>query len=218
MQANPAPAETVYIVDDDAAARHSLTLLLETAGYPSRGFARAGDLLLAAGSTIRGCGLFDVRLPDMSGIELIGRLRDLSCRIPVVVITAYGDVPLAVKAMKAGAIDFIQKPYRDEEILESVRAALAGAGRNAAEAGRIADTIACYNRLTDREKDVFALLVTGLQNKQIGHELGISPRTVEVHRAHVMDKMRAMNVPQLVRMALASGLPAGDRKPTLRDT
>ena len=178
----------------------------DSAGYNTRAFASAHAFLAAAGSAVDGCALFDVRLPDMNGIELLSRLRTIGSRLPVVVITAYADIRLAVEAMKAGASDFIEKPYTADAILASIDRALSNAARSAADAGAVAAALERFARLTDREREVFDLLVGGLQNKQIGHRLGISPRTVEVHRAHVLEKMQAANVSQLVRIGLAAGL------------
>ena len=208
-RASSGAGETIYIVDDDAEARDSLALLLGSAGFNTRAFATAGAFLAAAPAAVTGCALFDVRLPDMNGIELLSQLRAIGSRLPVVVITAYADVPLAVEAMKAGASDFIEKPYAADTLLAGIDRALSSAARTGVDAGAVAAILERFARLTEREREVFALLVAGMQNKQIGHRLGISPRTVEVHRAHVLEKMQAANVSQLVRMGLTAGLAPG---------
>jgi two-component system response regulator FixJ len=197
----------VCIVDDDAAVLDSLALLLSGAGFATATYASAGALLAAAPLPERSCGLIDVRLPDMTGLDLLGHLRAAGTALPVVIMTAYADVPLAVQAMKAGAVDFIEKPYAAEVVLQSVRRALQQADQLADAAHSHAAVLSRFQSLTPRERDVMALLVGGLQNKQIGHRLDISPRTVEIHRARVMEKMAAASLSHLVRMTLTSELP-----------
>jgi two-component system, LuxR family, response regulator FixJ len=202
------PAERrVYIVDDDEAVRHSLSSLLETEGYASIGFAAAGDFLATAGSLARGCVIVDVRMPGMDGLELQRHLAEAGLDFPMIVITGHGDVALAVKAMKAGAIDFIEKPFSAATILASLAAALASAPSSPAAADpAAAEAMSRLALLWPRESQVLAGLVTGLPNKSIAHDLAISPRTVEIHRARVMDKMGARSLSELVRLALAAGV------------
>lgn len=195
------------IVDDDEAVLDSLSLLLRGAGYDTATYDTASALLAAMPLPERSCGLIDVRLPDMTGLELLDRLRTAGTALPVVIMTAYADVPLAVQAMKAGAVDFIEKPYAGDVVLRSVGQALRQADRLADAAHYAAAVMSRFERLTPRERDVMALMVSGLQNKQIGHRLDISPRTVEIHRSRVMEKMGAASLSHLVRMTLSGRLP-----------
>jgi two-component system, LuxR family, response regulator FixJ len=202
-----AEGAAVHVIDDDEAVRHSLAFLLEAAGLAVRTYDSAPPFLRVAAGLRAGCVLTDVRMPDMDGLALQRRLLEMGVRLPVIVMTGHGDVPIAVQALKAGAADFIEKPFDDDALLAAVHAALAADRRDRereAEAERIAARLA---RLTPRERQVFDRLVAGQQNKAIAHDLGASPRTVEVHRARVMEKMGARGLPELVRMALGA---AGD--------
>ncbi len=196
----------VYVVDDDDAVRDSLALLLEAAGLRVEAFAAAAEVLVRCRDERPACVVTDVRMPEMDGLQLQQRLAQLHPRLPVIVITGHGDVPLAVQAMKAGAVDFIEKPFSDEVILASVETA-ATHGRRSVGAGavrrEIADRLA---RLTPRELEVFHQLILGHPNKVIAHNLSISARTVEIHRARVMDKMEVRNLPELVRLAIEAGV------------
>lgn len=203
----------VHVIDDDEAVRHSLVFLFETSGFPVRAYDAAPAFLRAAPGLRAGCILTDVRMPDMDGLAMQRRLLELGVRLPVIVMTGHGDVPIAVQALKAGAADFIEKPCDDEVLLAAVRAALAANRRDreqAADAERVAARLA---RLTPRERQVFDRLVAGQQNKAIAHDLGASPRTVEVHRARIMEKMGARTLSELVRMALGSGIHGPDAPP-----
>jgi two-component system response regulator FixJ len=198
----------VHIVDDDEAVRQSLAFLLSTSGTPVRVYESATAFLQALPSLQPGCLITDVRMPDMTGIELLQRLRSRSVDLPVIVITGHGDVPLAVEAMKSGAIDFIEKPFADDAILKAVQAAalrLAHGERRSGEDVAIAARIAS---LSERERQVLDGLIAGAANKTIALDLGISPRTVEVYRANVMSKMQAKSLSELIRMTLSLG-PAG---------
>lgn len=195
----------VFVVDDAEDVRDSLAILLESAGYRVRTFASALGFLDTVPPGWNGCVVADVRMPGMSGIEMQKEIALRGYRLPVVIITAHADVPMAVAALKAGAVDFIEKPFRDEVLLASIRSALVlpmdDAGRPDAAAGSGRLTM-----LSPREREVMLLLVAGHPNKVVAERLGISPRTVEVHRAHIMEKAGARSLTDLVRMAcLAEG-------------
>lgn len=196
------PAEVVHVIDDDADVRQSLAFLLTAAGFTVRVHESAVAFLAVLAEAREGCVVTDIRMPQMNGLELQRRLGELKAGLPVIVMTGHGDVPLAVEAMKAGAVDFIEKPFDDEVLLSAVRAALA---RRARESARDALTLEIrdrFKRLSEREREVLDRLVAGKANKMIAFELGISPRTVEIYRANVMTKMQADSLSELVRMAL----------------
>jgi two-component system response regulator FixJ len=202
----PSDALVVHVVDDDEAMRQSLEFLLRTANFQAQTYDSATAFLNALPAIKSGCVVTDVRMPGMSGIDLLRRLRELKVAMPVIVITAHGDVPLAVEAMKGGAVDFLEKPFDDEVFLLTVRAALsAQASDNERQARRnaIHDRLAT---LSSREREVLQGLVAGNPNKTIAYDLGISPRTVEIYRANVMTKMQAGSLSDLVRMALVGGI------------
>ena len=197
-----AAEQLVCVVDDDEAARKSLSFLLSTSGFWAASFESAQAFLDSRESDECRCLIADVRMPGMSGIELLRRIRKRRPDLGVIVITGHGDVPLAVEAMKAGAADFIEKPYNDERLVEAVRQALAvTAPTNSHGQNEIAER---FERLSGREKDVMRSLVKGNPNKVVAYELGISARTVEIHRAHVMTKMQARSLADLVRMAIVA--------------
>ena len=196
----------VYIIDDDDAVRDSLSLQLEATGYEVASFPSAVGFLEIAGTLQPGCVISDVQMPDMDGMELQQRLSDMKLDFPVVIVTGHADVALAVRAMKAGAVDFIEKPFEERAILDSVRHAQTrfAAQRATAQAGATArEKLAT---LTPREREVFDEMVRGKQNKVIAYDLDISPRTVEVHRARVLEKLEARSLSELVRLALAAGV------------
>lgn len=193
---------TVYIVDDDDAVRRGLTALLVAKGFAVETFASA-DAFLAAGPPYPGgCALIDIRLPKMSGLELQREMKRRGIALPVIIITGHGDVPVAVAALKAGAVDFLEKPFDSESILAAIDEAIRVApiaGGIPMDRESIAERI---GRLTSREREVMELVVEGQPNKAIAHRLNIALRTVEIHRARVMEKMGARNLSELVRMAI----------------
>jgi two-component system response regulator FixJ len=195
---------TLFVVDDDEAVRDSLKILLEVEGYRVETFASGTDFLAACDLARPGCLLADVRMPDMSGLDLQETLNQRRAGLPVIIMTGHGDVPMAVRAMKAGAVDFIEKPFADDTILDGVRRALARADRTAADRTFAAGAATRLQTLTAREREVLDRLVLGQPNKVIAYELNISPRTVEIHRARVMEKMAADSLSHLVRLALAA--------------
>jgi two-component system response regulator FixJ len=196
----------VHIVDDDEALRESLTFLLRTARINAESYASAADFLNAFPHPQLSCVITDVRMPGMTGIDLLRRLRQLKIDVPVIVITGHGDVPLAVEAMKIGAADFLEKPFDDEVLLASVRSALKRQDGEAKHNSARVEIEAKLATLSNRERDVLDGLVAGRANKQIAFDLGISPRTVEIYRANLMNKMQAGSLSDLVRMALIAGL------------
>ena len=217
---------TVFIVDDDDAIRDSLQILLECAGFRAESFSTPLAFLESEAPARPGCLLVDVRMPQMSGLDVQERLARDGRAIPVVVMTGHGDVPLAVRAMKAGAVDFVEKPFEEESLLAAVRSALARAAESRTPAAPPAAApeqpapppassappevlVARLSALTPREHDVLRWLVAGKSNKVIAFELSISPRTVEIHRARVMEKMQADSLPTLVRMAISAGVVPG---------
>jgi two-component system, LuxR family, response regulator FixJ len=201
------PAERrVYVVDDDEAVRDSLSVLLESKAYAVRSFISALEFLAAAPSLPLGCVIVDIRMPEMDGLELQQHLVDRLLDFPLIVITGHGDVRLAVRAMKAGAIDFIEKPFALEAILDSVEVALLRLTASDKEDPAIVAAAAKLALLSPRELQVLEGLLAGLPNKTIAYDLAISPRTVEIHRARVMDKMGARSLSELIRLALAAGV------------
>jgi two-component system response regulator FixJ len=196
----------VYIVDDDEAVRDSLSVLLESKGYVVKSFVSAPEFLAAAPSLPVGCLIVDIRMPEMDGLELQQHLTDRSLDFPLIVITGHGDVPLAVRAMKAGAVDFIEKPFASEAILSSLEAALSRLTTPSEEDPAKAAATAKLALLSSRELQVLRGLLAGLPNKSIAYDLGISPRTVEIHRARLMGKMGARSLSELIRLALAGGV------------
>jgi two-component system response regulator FixJ len=194
----------VHVIDDDPAMRESLTFLLDSAGLTAATYESAVEFL-AAGDPAPGCIVSDVRMPQMSGLELVRRLKERSVPHPVIMITGHGDVPLAVEAMKAGVVDFLEKPFDDEALLAAIRAAISSRGRQAEEEDERRRFHALLEQLSPRETDVLRGIVAGKPNKVIAFDLGISPRTVEVYRANVMTKTGAGSLSELVRMALLAG-------------
>jgi two-component system response regulator FixJ len=195
----------VSVVDDDAGVRDSIRLLLESANYTVKAFATARQFLDEKRASA--CLIADVRMPEMDGLELQQEIGRRGSGLPVIIITGHGDVPLAVRAMKAGAVDFIEKPFDDELLLSSVQRAIEIGRRTRGAAAEAAAAERLIALLTPRERTVLEQLVIGRSNKVAAYELGISPRTVEIHRAHIMDKMNARSLSDLVRISLAAGKP-----------
>jgi two-component system response regulator FixJ len=197
----------VHIVDDDAAVRQSLAFLLGSAGVAVRLYDSATAFLAGLSELKDGCLITDLRMPGMTGLELLHELRARACGLPAIVVTGHGDVPLAVEAMKAGAVDFIEKPFDQEAILSAVHAAL-----DRAAGGDQSPTIkARLGTLSERERQVLDGLIAGHPNKTIAHDLGISPRTVEVYRANLMTKMAARSLSELIRMAILADVASARR-------
>jgi two-component system response regulator FixJ len=203
---NPQPM--VFLVDDDEAVRDSLSLSLEMAGLAVTGYASAQAFLDSYDPAQPGCLVLDVRMPDMSGLELQEVLTARRTKIPIIFITGHGDVPMSVKAVKAGAVDFLEKPFKKEILLERIQEALAQdlQARRAEAEKRL--VLSRFAHLTPREQEVMALVIVGKSNKEIARELAISPRTVETHRARIMEKMEADSLPDLVTLAALCGIAA----------
>jgi two-component system response regulator FixJ len=192
----------VWVVDDDAAVRDSLSALLAGEGYRVQSFDGPRAFLAFAHPGMDGCLVSDVRMPGMSGLDLQRGLLERGIQVPTIFITGHGDIPMAVQAVKNGAVDFIEKPFPNHVLLTAIETAAAGA-RQALGADRVAGLRVRYALLTERERQVMALVVDGMSNKEVGRHLGISPRTVDIHRTRVMEKMMAESLPDLVRQAIA---------------
>jgi FixJ family two-component response regulator len=197
-----ADAATVHVVDDDSAVRASLCWLIETVGLTAKAYNTADEFLRDFNPDQVGCVVVDVRLPGMSGLDLQDQLGRRGIRIPIIVITGHGEVSMAVRAMKAGALNFLEKPFSDQQLLDEIHKAIALDRRNRKEALRRQDVQTRLSRLTPREREVMDLVVNGMANKQIAAELGLSDKTVEIHRARVMDKTGADSLAALVRLAM----------------
>jgi len=195
---------TVYIVDDDQAIRHAMELLMRSVGLDYEIF-HSGDEFLETHSNDRaGCLVLDIRMPGLGGLELQEKLLEMGSSLPIIFITGHGDVPMAVEAMQKGAVDFIQKPFRDQELLDRIGEAVKTDRERRSEREQQAEVRNRISKLTNREREVLDLVVTGKPNKVIAYELGVSQRTVEIHRARVMEKMQAKSLADLVKMHLAT--------------
>jgi FixJ family two-component response regulator len=201
-------ARTVFLVDDDASVRRALTRLIKSAGYVVEAFASAREFLDYWGGRDEGpaCLVLDVRMPGLSGLDLQHELKAANALVPIIFITGHGDIPMGVKAMKDGAVDFLPKPVNDKDLLRSIEQGLARASHDYAERLELEDVQRRLETLTPREREVMALVVRGLLNKQIAFELGTVEKTVKVHRAHVMKKMEVQSLAELVRIAERVGI------------
>lgn len=193
---------TVFVVDDDSAVRQALAMLMQAAGHPVKTCVSPQEFLESYDPSRSGCLILDVRMPGMTGLELQQKLVDAGAALPMILITGHGDVPMAVQAVKKGAVDFLLKPFDDELLLDRVAQAIELDARRRVEQQRKADVAARLARLSPREREVMDLLVTGLGNKEIALKLGLSRKTVDIHRAHVMMKLRIDSVAELVRLGL----------------
>jgi FixJ family two-component response regulator len=201
----PDVTSIVFVVDDDVSVRESLELLIKTAGWQPHTFASAQEFLSSSRVTVPCCLVLDVTLPGLNGLELQRQLAERT-DMPIIFITGHGDIPMSVQAMKAGAVEFLTKPFRDDALLDAIRGAIERSRAALRRDSEIRVLKNCYESLTPREREVLALVVSGLLNKQIGAELGISEITVKAHRGQVMRKMKADSVPALVTMAATLGL------------
>jgi two-component system, LuxR family, response regulator FixJ len=193
---------TVFIVDDDEAIRHAMELLMRSVGQSCETFHSADAFLESYSDDREGCLVLDIRMPGLGGFELQAKMTELGSTLPIIFITGHGDVPMAVEAMQNGAFDFIQKPFRDQDLLDRIGLAMRADRTKRADQQKRTDFVARLLKLTRRERQVMDLVVTGKPNKIIAFELGVSQRTVEIHRARVMEKMQATSLADLVRMSL----------------
>jgi RNA polymerase sigma factor (sigma-70 family) len=189
----------VFIVDDDSAVRDSLIRVVDSVGHHSRGFTSGAEFLNSRCYLEPGCAVLDVRLPDYDGMQLYNELQRSGATMPVIFLTGYGDIPTSVRAIKSGAVDFLSKPVNDDALITAIDHALAEEARQRRERAEMVELQSCYDRLTPREHDILELIMAGRLNKQIARELGISEKTVKVHRGRVMAKMHARRVAQLVQ-------------------
>jgi FixJ family two-component response regulator len=197
----------VFVVDDDAPMRESLRNLIRSVGLRVELFSSAQEFLESNRPDVPSCLVLDVRLPGLSGLDLQRRTTEARIEIPIIFITGYGDIPMTVGAMKAGAVEFLSKPFRDQDLLDAIQQALERDRKARDQRAALEELRSRFASLTPREREVMARVVAGLLNKQIGVELGMSETTVKIHRHQVMDKMRAGSLPELVRMADKLGIP-----------
>ena len=203
MEAQTNAATSIWVVDDDEAMRSSLQWLMESVGMNVQAYSSADEFLASHYPGRHGVLLLDVRMPGMSGLELLEKLTKEQMVPPTIIITGHGDVPMAVRAMKQGAIDFIEKPFNDEVLLDAIRRAVNSAEQQRSSKALVADLAARFANLTPREHEVMDMVTAGQSNKEIANALGVSAKTVEAHRARVMEKMQASSLAELVRMSIS---------------
>lgn len=210
LDAGPSPSCTVLIVDDDASVRRALTRLIKVGGYAVQAFSSARDFLeyWRASDQSAACLVLDVRMPGLSGLDLQHELQAANTMLPIIFITGHGDIPMSVKAMKEGAVDFLTKPVKDKDLLRAIEQALARAIHDHTERLEFEEIQKRLTSLTPREREVMTLVVTGLLNKQIAFDLGTVEKTIKVHRSRVMEKMKVESLAELVRLAERVGIPA----------
>jgi FixJ family two-component response regulator len=206
---SPTEEPVVFVVDDDPSLREALSSLLRSVGLRVELFGSAPELLQTKLPNVVSCLVLDIRLPKRSGLDFQAELAKANIEIPIIFITAHGDVPMSVRAMKAGAIDFLIKPFRDQDLLDAVTIALERDRRRREEAKGLEEVKSLFESLTPREREVMTLVTTGLMNKQIAAEMGVTEITIKIHRGHVMRKMQAKSLAELVRMAEALGMRRG---------
>ena len=204
----------VFIIDDDPLYRASAERLVRSVGFSVQGFESGRDFLSSRRPNVPSCLVLDVRLPGLSGLDLQRELAEAGVHIPVIFVTGHGDIPMSVQAMKAGAVEFLTKPFRDQDLLDAIRHAIARDRIARRQQARMVDLRKRYESLNPREREVFKCVVSGMLNKQIADELGATERTIKFHRGHIMQKMQGKSLADLVRMAGALGIagPAEDDK------